>query len=377
MAIYHLTAQIISRSSGRCVLAAAAYRHAIALENERTGERHDYCRKRGVEHSEILAPKDAPAWAGDRQTLWGNVDSAERRKDAQLAREIEVAIPRELTAEASTRLVRKYVQENFVSEGMVADFAIHKVPSTEPNLSNDGYDRHAHILLTLRSIKAEGFGGKVRKWNDRDRIQSWRKGWSKAANEFMASNGIDSRIDHRTLDAQRAEALENGDLAKSLILDRPPQPKLGPAVGAIEKKARDEAHAKNEPYAPVTERGRAYAASKSRLTAIAEAAMAKARQHKILKAFFAAAQRWGTEKIRRWIKDRSPLPQSDNLRNRINVKRLSRKLKNNSIRNLGSAAKAILERERRKKLSSQRAKQSGNDLSYSPSQPHKAKGPER
>src|SRR5882757_10475620 len=123
MAIYHLSAQIISRKEGRSAVAAAAYRAGENLYDERIGKVFDYTRKQGVEYSEILAPPEAPSWVHDRQSLWNAVERAEKRKDAQLAREIEIGLPRELSKDQQVSLLREFVKTTFVSQGMVADVA--------------------------------------------------------------------------------------------------------------------------------------------------------------------------------------------------------------------------------------------------------------
>ncbi len=200
MAIYHFDAKIVSRAKGQSVVASAAYRASEALYDERYGLTHDYTRKRGVEHSEILLPERAPAWMADRQTLWNHVESMEKRKDAQLAREIEVSLPIELTHGENVALVRDYVKTHFVSKGMVADFSIHE---------DDPGNPHAHILLTMRKVSEKGFGWKVRTWNAKAHLLSWRAAWAEHANEHLARAGHAIRIDHRTLEAQGI-ALEPG-----------------------------------------------------------------------------------------------------------------------------------------------------------------------
>ena len=125
MAIYHFDASVISRSKGRSATAASAYRAAERVRDARTGEVHDYTRKDGVLHTEILAPEHAPDWARDRSSLWNAVEAIERRKDAQVSREVRVALPSELTPEQNRDLVRGFVQAQFVARGMVADIALH------------------------------------------------------------------------------------------------------------------------------------------------------------------------------------------------------------------------------------------------------------
>ena len=157
MAIYHFDASVISRSKGRSSTAASAYRAAERVVDRRTGEVHDYTRKHGVEHTEILAPAHAPDWARDRSALWNAVEQIERRKDAQVSREVRVALPSELSVEQNRDLVRGFVQEQFVARGMVADIALHA-----PGREGDQRNHHAHILLTTREIGPEGCVAKNR-----------------------------------------------------------------------------------------------------------------------------------------------------------------------------------------------------------------------
>lgn len=185
------------------MLRSAAYRAAEVLLDERTGERHDFSRKGGVERAMILAPADAPAWACDRAALWNAVEAAEKRKDARLAREAEMMIPRELSPGRREVLVRDFVRREFVSRGMVADVSIH-CPTAA-----DGHDQpHAHVLLTTRAIGPDGFGAKRRDWDDRNLVIQWRQAWAKAVNDALADTGSTERIDHRSLAAQRQEAEE-------------------------------------------------------------------------------------------------------------------------------------------------------------------------
>lgn len=236
MAIYHFDASMISRSKGRSATAASAYRAAERVVDRRTGEVHDYTRKHGVEHSEILAPAHAPDWARDRSALWNAVEAVERRRDAQVSREVRVALPSELSPEQNRDLVRGFVQAQFVSRGMVADIALHA-----PGREGDQRNHHAHIMLTTREIGPEGFGAKNRDWNAKELLVDWRSSWAEHVNQTLERCNVHERVDHRTLEAQRAEALErasaaerNGDarvhvaeMARAVELDRPPLPDVG------------------------------------------------------------------------------------------------------------------------------------------------------
>ncbi len=140
MAIYHYSVGIISRSKGRSATAAAAYRAAERIEDIRTGEIHDYRKKRGVDEKFILAPTIAPDWVYNREKLWNEVELGEWRKDSQLSREINVAIPVELSKSLQVELIREFVQEQFVDEGMIADVAFHNLSSHNPHAPRGNMD---------------------------------------------------------------------------------------------------------------------------------------------------------------------------------------------------------------------------------------------
>lgn len=197
MAIYHLSAKVITRAKGQSVIACAAYRAGEKLNDERHGEIYDYTKKQDIAHSEILLPDNAPQWMRDRGKLWNAVEQSEKRKDSQLAREVQVALPRELTLSQNIELTREFVTNQFVSQGMVADFNIHVDKASDGDLQP-----HAHILLTMREIKAEGFGQKVREWNDKSNLQQWREQWAEYTNKHLALNGHDIVVDHRSLAEQ-------------------------------------------------------------------------------------------------------------------------------------------------------------------------------
>lgn len=197
MAIYHLHAQMVKRAEGESSVAGAAYHSASLVYEESTGITHDYTRKRGVEHSEILAPEDTPAWVHDRHTLWNTVEARERRKDAQVAREIEVGLP-VLSKNEQLALLRGFVKREFVSKGMVADIGIHR---------DNPHNHHAHILLTARDLTADGFGQKSRSWNETQQLLAWRRGWAEVTNEHLIDAGLGVRIDHRSCKDQQLDLI--------------------------------------------------------------------------------------------------------------------------------------------------------------------------
>ncbi len=211
MAIYHFSGTIISRSQGRSAVACAAYRSAERLHDEKYDKDHDYTQKQDVVHTEILLPAQAPDWMRDREKLWNAVEANEKRKDAQLAREFNFALPRELTLEQNIALAKEFVNQAFVSKGMIADLAVHNDKMPDGQLQP-----HAHVMLTLREVTPNGFGQKVREWNAKENLLLWREAWAEVANQHLFLHGHDWKIDHRTLQAQG--------------IDLEPQYKIGAAV---------------------------------------------------------------------------------------------------------------------------------------------------
>ena len=226
MAIYHLCIKIISRGKGKSAVAASAYRSGEKIKNEYDGIVHDFTRKGGIAHTEILLPQNAPQEFSDRGTLWNSVEKIEKSKNSQLAREIEVALPKELDREKQINLVREYVKENFVKVGMCADIAIHD--------KNDG-NPHCHILLTMRplnedttwgakskkeyildengeKVKLKNCNYKTRKinttdWNEQDKAEEWRKSWADITNKYLEENSIQEKVDHRSYQRQGIEQI--------------------------------------------------------------------------------------------------------------------------------------------------------------------------
>jgi hypothetical protein len=219
MAVYRCEAQIIGRSSGRSATAAAAYRSASRIVDERTGLVHDYTRKGGVLLSEIVAPADTPAWMLDRAKLWNGVEAVEKRKDAQLSRELLLNLPHELDDAARRELVLAFVRDEFVRRGMIADVAIHL-----PHRQGDDRNHHAHVMLTLRSLTGDGFGAKARDWNDKALLEHWREEWANRQNRALEQAGRTERVDHRSLEDQG--------------IDREPEPKQGPVATDMERKGK-------------------------------------------------------------------------------------------------------------------------------------------
>jgi hypothetical protein len=220
MAQYRFSAAIVCRSEGQSVVAAAAYRAGTKLQDERTGEIKDYSRRSwSVLYTQILTPENAPQWMHDRSRLWNGVEHREdrstKRGTAQLARNLELSLPHELTHEQHVELVCEFVQAEFVDRGMVADIAIHAPPRR-----GDGTNHHAHVLLTMRDIDDGGFGNKNRAWNKDEMLEHWRERWADYQNLALEKYGFEARVDHRSLEDQG--------------LDREPTQHLGHDAQAME-----------------------------------------------------------------------------------------------------------------------------------------------
>lgn len=232
MSIYHCSIKIIGRSQGRSAIASAAYRSGSNLHSNETDKNFNYSNKHGVAHSEVMLCKNAPAEYADRETLWNAVQAIEKNGNAQLAREVEVALPNELSRIEQINCVRDYVQKNFVDKGMCADWSLHDKEDGNP---------HAHIMLTTRPIKENGSWGDKKKngykldangnkipkidpktgeqkiekktgrkvwerqtvestdWNNKDKAEEWRKAWAEECNKYLEA---EKKIDHRSYERQ-------------------------------------------------------------------------------------------------------------------------------------------------------------------------------
>lgn len=233
MAIFHLSVKTISRSAGRSATAAIAYRAGERVTDERTGLVHDYTRRRGVEHTEIFLPENSPDWAANRAKLWNAAEQSETRKNSTVAREFEVAIPSELNREQRLELVREFARDLVQRHGMAVDVAIH-----EPGKDGDSRNHHAHILCSTRRLTPEGFKDKTRELDDQKsgEVANWRQRWADVSNRHLEIAGCKDRIDHRSLDAQRAAAIERGDTQQAAKLDRVPTIHIGPNVVQMEQR---------------------------------------------------------------------------------------------------------------------------------------------
>ncbi|MCM2436025.1 Ti-type conjugative transfer relaxase TraA [Agrobacterium rosae] len=246
MAIAHFSASIVSRGGGRSVVLSAAYRHCAKMEYEREARTVDYTRKQGLVHEEFMLPADAPKWAramladrsvaGASEAFWNQVEAFEKRTDAQLARDLTIALPLELTPEQNIALVRDFVEKHILAKGMVADWVYHDNPGNP----------HIHLMTTLRPLTGDGFGSKkvavigedgqpVRTKSGKILYELWagstddfnvlRDGWFERLNHHLALGGIDLRIDGRSYEKQG--------------IDLEPTIHLGVGAKAIERKAEE------------------------------------------------------------------------------------------------------------------------------------------
>ena len=221
MAIYHLSVKPISRSDGRSVTAAAAYRAAAKISDERTGELHDYTRKQGVVSVSLITPKLAPKWSQNRSQIWNAAELAETRKNATVAREFEIALPSELNATQRQQLAHEFAQELVTQHGCIADVAIH-----QPGKEGDQRNHHAHILLSTRRLGPDGFTEKTRELDDYNSgpkwVKKWRERYAQLQNQYLQQAGSEQRVDHRSY--------------KDQGLDSIPTCHLGPSATAYERR---------------------------------------------------------------------------------------------------------------------------------------------
>ena len=241
---FHFNISIISRGKGKSAVASAAYISCEKLTNEWDGVTHDYHNKKGLEHKEIFLPENAPKEFLDRSTLWNSVELNEKAINAQLARNFIIALPKELSLEENKDLIREFIQENFVSKGMIADLAIH-----QGNDEGNG-NIHAHIMTTVRPLNQDSTWGakskkeylldeqgkkilgkngkpKTRKidltdWNNKENAEKWREHFATLCNQYLETAGEQKRVDHRSYKRQGKEEI--------------PTIHLGASAGALERK---------------------------------------------------------------------------------------------------------------------------------------------
>ena len=216
MALFHFHVGQVKRSAGQSAIESAAYRAGEKLYSEYYGQFSDYTRKGGVMHTEILLPPHAPREYADRQTLWNAVEDVERNKNAQLAYSFDIALQNEFTLDENIALARKFLLDNFVSRGMIADFAVHQ-PDRENGISNP----HFHVMCPIRPLNPDGtWGAKQRRvyredgkfdavpttdWGRPETLEAWREAWAALCNAKFEEKGLPDRIDHRSYERQGVE----------------------------------------------------------------------------------------------------------------------------------------------------------------------------
>jgi ATP-dependent exoDNAse (exonuclease V) alpha subunit len=237
MAIYHTRVKTFSRAQGHASTAAAAYRAGLLIVDARTGLKHDYRRRGGVVETRCIAPDDAPDWAFDPRALWPAAEASEKRKDATVAREFEVALPHEmsddersaLTADIARALVQRY--------RFAVQASIH-APQTP-----DGLNYHAHLLATTRRLDGEGLADKTRELDGgpsgRGEVEWIREMVARTTNAHLAAARHVARVDHRSLKAQAEAAIEQGDDVAALALTRQPTEHMGKDATAVHRRGMD------------------------------------------------------------------------------------------------------------------------------------------
>ena len=234
MAIFHTRVKTFSRAKGDSCVAAAAYRAGLQLTDPRTGKRHDYRLRGGVVDTRCIVPKDAPTWASEPGQLWAAAEAAEKRSDATIAREFEIALPHELDGAQRSRLVSALARALVERYGFAIQASIH-APDTP-----DGLNWHAHLLATTRRIGKDGLADKTRELDGgpsgRAEIEWAREMVADTINRYLDEADIAARVDHRSLEAQADAAAQRGDLTAALALTRQPTIHLGKHATALERK---------------------------------------------------------------------------------------------------------------------------------------------
>lgn len=219
MALFHFHVGQVKRSAGQSAIESAAYRAGEKLYSEYYGQFSDYTRKGGVMHTEILLPPHTPREYGDRQTLWNAVEDAERNKNAQLAYSFDIALQNEFSIVENIALARQFLLDNFVSRGMIADFAVHQPDKKDGGITNP----HFHVLCPIRPLNPDGtWGAKQRRvyrangkfdavqttdWGKPETLEAWREAWAALCNTKFEEKGLPCRIDHRSYERQGVEQI--------------------------------------------------------------------------------------------------------------------------------------------------------------------------
>ena len=231
LALYHLSVKQIKRSAGQSAVAAAAYRAGEKLHSDYYGEDADYTKKGGVVFTEILLPSHAPPAYADRETLWNAVEKIEEHPKAQLAYSFDIALQNEFSTEENISLARRFVEEQFVSRGMIADLAVH-TPDKE---NGEHPNPHFHVLCPIRPLNEDGTWGKKQRreyvldehgnripdgegdyvfkavpttdWGRPETLEHWREEWAKLCNAIFMEKGYHEKIDHRSFERQGVDKL--------------------------------------------------------------------------------------------------------------------------------------------------------------------------
>ena len=238
---FHFKIEVIKRSDGRSPVAKSAYISGEKIKSEYYNDSYDYRNKQGIVDKGILLPDNAPKEYEDRKILWNSLEEFEKQKNAQLARDFTIALPKELTDEERKELLLRFVKENFVKEGMIVDYAIHE--------KSDSLNYHAHVLTTMRPLNSDGsWGAKAKKeyindengkplytkggnrksrkvnltnWNDKGNAEKWRKNYSDLCNEYLERGGYKKRVDHRSYERQGLDILPEEHMgAANMALER-------------------------------------------------------------------------------------------------------------------------------------------------------------
>ena len=232
MSLYHFSVKQVSRGKGQMVVGSAAYISGQKLHNDYYERIHDYTKKKGVIYDEIMLPDYVPDRFSDRQTLWNEVEFAEKGKRAQLAYSFNIALQNELTMEENVELAREFCWKQFVSRGMIVDMAVHEGESSDPEIADNP---HFHVLVPIRPMNPDGTWGKKQRreykldedgnrirdengkyifsavsttgWNSPELLEEWRKQWADKVNAAFKEKCLAARIDHRSYEKQGIELI--------------------------------------------------------------------------------------------------------------------------------------------------------------------------
>lgn len=237
MAIYHARVKTFSRAKGHSSVAAAAYRAGLLLVDEKTGSRHDYRRRGGVVETRCVVPDDAPEWSLVPERLWCAAEHAERRRDATVAREFEVALPHELNDDQRSALAAE------ITRALVQRYRFAAQASVHAPDAKGGLNWHLHILATTRRLDAEGLADKTRELDGgpsgKSEVEWVREMVARVTNAHLEAAEVQAQVDHRSLEAQAAAAVARGDLVAAALLTRQPTQHVGKNASALARRGED------------------------------------------------------------------------------------------------------------------------------------------